>query len=195
MAGDRRIGVALDFSKSSKLALQWSIDNLADKGDSLFIIHVKSPSADESKNSLWFQSGSRNYFPKISTHVLILCSRMIESFLLIDPSLLIAALIPLTELRLPEVVRQYDVELDAEVLDLLDTASRQKQVAIVMKIYWGDAREKLCLAVDDQRLNSLVMGSRGLSPLKRILLGSVTSYVVSHAVCPITVIKDQDFKH
>ncbi|XP_028554328.1 universal stress protein PHOS32 isoform X3 [Dendrobium catenatum] len=136
MAGDRRIGVALDFSKSSKLALQWSIDNLADK-----------------------------------------------------------ALIPLTELRLPEVVRQYDVELDAEVLDLLDTASRQKQVAIVMKIYWGDAREKLCLAVDDQRLNSLVMGSRGLSPLKRILLGSVTSYVVSHAVCPITVIKDQDFKH
>ncbi|KAL0916250.1 hypothetical protein M5K25_013743 [Dendrobium thyrsiflorum] len=167
MAGDRRIGVALDFSKSSKLALQWAIENLVEKGDSLVIIHVKSPTADESKNALWFQSGSRNHFPKISTQVLILCSRMIESLLLIDPLLLISALIPLTELRLPEVVRQYDVEFDAEVFDLLDTASRQKEIAIVMKIYWGDAREKLCLSVDDQRLDSLVMGSRGLSPLKR----------------------------
>jgi len=163
MPGDRSIGVAVDYSPSSKFALQWALDNLADKGDRVVIIHVNQNKAPESGQSqLWEKSGS--------------------------------PLVPLSEFRQVNLSKNYELNPDAEILDMLDTASRQKELEVIAKIYWGDAREKLCEAVDDLKLDSLVMGSRGLGQLKRVFLGSVSNYVISTANCPVTVVKEPGFK-
>ncbi|KAJ6752667.1 hypothetical protein OIU74_027481 [Salix koriyanagi] len=87
------------------------------------------------------------------------------------------------------IQKQYGLTHDAEVHEILDTVSKTKGAKVVAKIYWGDAREKLIDAVDDLKLDSLVIGSRGLGAIKRVLLGSVSDYVVTNASCPVTVVK------
>ncbi|KAI8003769.1 ABC transporter C family member 2 [Camellia lanceoleosa] len=52
MGKDRKVRVAMDFSKSSKMALQWAIDNLADKGDTIYIVHISTHFFDESRTLL-----------------------------------------------------------------------------------------------------------------------------------------------
>ena len=35
----------------------------------------------------------------------------------------------------------------------------------------------------------IIMGSRGLGPLKGLFMGSVSSYVVTHSTCPVLIVK------
>ncbi|KAE9461090.1 hypothetical protein C3L33_07035, partial [Rhododendron williamsianum] len=140
MTKDRNIGVAIDFSSGSKMALEWAIDNLVDKEDTLYLIHVKPSEGNESRSSLWSSS----------------------------------ALVPLSELRDPDLVKKYGLKFDPEVLGMVDTISRQKEVKVVGKVYWGDARDKLCEAVGELK----------------IVLGSVTNYVMTNANCCVTIVKD-----
>eukprot|EP00047_Mylnosiga_fluctuans_P015184 m.44051 g.44051 ORF g.44051 m.44051 type:complete len:163 (-) comp5810_c0_seq2:222-710(-) len=53
----------------------------------------------------------------------------------------------------------------------------------------GDAREAIIAAADKAKAEVVVVGSRGLSPVARALLGSVSSYLVMHCPQPVVVIK------
>ncbi|MCD7463229.1 hypothetical protein HAX54_050179 [Datura stramonium] len=76
-------------------------------------------------------------------------------------------LIPFDEFKEINVSKYYGLNPDKEVLDMLDPVSKLKKVTVVSKVYWGDAREKLCDAAENLKLDSLVIGSRGLGVLKR----------------------------
>ncbi|KAG0448989.1 hypothetical protein HPP92_027564 [Vanilla planifolia] len=100
--------------------------------------------------------------------------------------------IPLSDISDPAIMKKYGVKPDAETLDVLNTVSRQKEVVVLIKIYWGDPREKICEAIDHIPLNCLIIGNRGLGKLKRVFMGSVSNHVVNNGACPITVVKSTE---
>ncbi|GJN35912.1 hypothetical protein PR202_gb24727 [Eleusine coracana subsp. coracana] len=101
-----------------------------------------------------------------------------------------AALIPLVEFSDPRVSKIYGLTPDRETLDILTRAANQKGVQVFAKVLCGDPGKKLTEAVQRIPLQWLVVGNRGLSTVKRVLMGSVSTYVVNHAACPVTVVRE-----
>ncbi|CAD5163405.1 unnamed protein product [Musa acuminata subsp. malaccensis] len=60
--------------------------------------------------------------------------------------------------------------------DILSTLSRQKEIVIVMKIHRRETGEKIYEAIDSIPLSCLVTGNRGFDKIKRVLLGSLTTW-------------------
>lgn len=53
----------------------------------------------------------------------------------------------------------------------------------------GDAGEEIVGIARSKGFDHIVMGSRGLSPLKELLLGSVSEHVIQKAPCAVTIIR------
>lgn len=100
-----------------------------------------------------------------------------------------APLVPLEEFGSSAMVTKYGVLFTPQVIEEVRLAAIHKDLTVGLKVYWGDAREKLCDAEIDLQLHSLVVGSRGMGSLQRAILGSVSEYVVCSVACPVTVVK------
>jgi len=48
--------------------------------------------------------------------------------------------------------------------------------------------EALCRTAHDEKADMIVIGSRGLSSVKRAMLGSVSEYVVRNSYLPVVVV-------
>ncbi|MCL6560967.1 MAG: universal stress protein [Firmicutes bacterium] len=70
-------------------------------------------------------------------------------------------------------------------------AEAKKRVTLFQsKILHGHIDETLVKYANDNGVDLIVMGSHGRSAVGRLLLGSVSSYVVKHARCPVLIVRD-----
>lgn len=53
----------------------------------------------------------------------------------------------------------------------------------------GNSAKVLIDFANERDTDLIIMGSRGLSGLKEVFLGSVSHYVVQHADCPVLIVK------
>ena len=81
------------------------------------------------------------------------------------------------------------VPVDAQkVQDMLDgIAAEFPNVEKVSMVEVGSAADTLCDVAAHQAVDLIVLGSRGLGPGRRFMLGSVSDRVVHHARCPVVV--------
>jgi nucleotide-binding universal stress UspA family protein len=66
---------------------------------------------------------------------------------------------------------------------------RTDQVDIKTDIASGAAAESICEKAEEEGFDLVVIGSRGLSPSRRILLGSVSDRVSRNCHCPVLIVR------
>lgn len=53
----------------------------------------------------------------------------------------------------------------------------------------GDPADEILSHAKLENIDHIVMGSRGMSPVRELLLGSVSDKTIRHAPCPVTIIR------
>ncbi|ESO89873.1 hypothetical protein LOTGIDRAFT_234012 [Lottia gigantea] len=82
--------------------------------------------------------------------------------------------------------------------DLETFAAKLKEYSIggkVRSIVAKNAGEGIIKAVEEEKAELVVVGSRGKGTLRRTFMGSVSDYVVHHADVPVLVVRHEDDKH
>lgn len=65
-----------------------------------------------------------------------------------------------------------------------------KQVPGVLKTASGKPGETICRIAEQENAAMIITGARNINKVQRTILGSVSDYLVSHAGCPVIVVRD-----
>jgi len=93
-----------------------------------------------------------------------------------------------------EVIRGVDDRNRNRLRDNVEHAAgllRETGLVAIPTLRDGDAREWILAEADASSADSIFIGARGLGRMHRLLLGSVSSYVVSHAHCTVEVAREK----
>ncbi len=72
---------------------------------------------------------------------------------------------------------------------LTDAETLMKDLPYETRLCFGDARHLICDIAEMEKVDMLIIGSRGLGALGRLVLGSVSDYIMHHAPCPVLVMR------
>src|SRR5918992_578453 len=92
--------------------------------------------------------------------------------------------------RLVEGFKRARRQAALEWLKQIEGAARKKGIRLKSEILDGDSKVEIIIDyANENSVDLIVMGSRGLTGFKRLLLGSVANAVVSNAPCPVMVVR------
>jgi nucleotide-binding universal stress UspA family protein len=99
----------------------------------------------------------------------------------------------------PQIVEDYIAARRANVKkklhdQLAQVGDRSPQVAVQVHVIEGQPDETILQAIDDLKINLVVMGTAGRSGIQRIVLGNTTERLISHMRCSLIAVKAPDFQ-
>ncbi|KAI4381452.1 hypothetical protein MLD38_007522 [Melastoma candidum] len=160
--GERNVMVAIDEGEYSHYALVWTLDNLRESVQkTTVLIFMAHPPANRNITFAAGLANARVYCPVSS-----------------NPDFV-------------KSVEENQNKLTAAYLEKAKEicASRGVKAETIADV--GDPKEAICEAVLKYNVGLLIMGERGLGKIKRAILGSVSSYCLQYAKCPVLVVKKQ----
>ncbi|KAK9074513.1 hypothetical protein SSX86_007111 [Deinandra increscens subsp. villosa] len=92
----------------------------------------------------------------------------------------------------PELIRNIQENQKKIALNLLDQAKdlcNKYGITAETMTEVGDPKELICEAVDNLKIQLLVLGSHSRGAIKRAFLGSVSNHCVQSVKCPVLVVK------
>jgi nucleotide-binding universal stress UspA family protein len=91
--------------------------------------------------------------------------------------------------RLVEGFKRARREAALKWLKQIEEAAKKKGVRLKSEILDGDSKVEIIIDyANENSVDLIVMGSRGVTGFKQLLLGSVANAVVSNARCPVMVV-------
>jgi nucleotide-binding universal stress UspA family protein len=76
-----------------------------------------------------------------------------------------------------------------EILSQVVAKFKKAGIPYTTKVLTGDIADVICHEAERNKIKLIVMGSRGLNTVSSFVLGSVSSKVLSHACCPVLIVR------
>jgi nucleotide-binding universal stress UspA family protein len=86
-------------------------------------------------------------------------------------------------------IQREQVRVHEELAARVERELKEAGLATVGRVEPGDPRDAIVRIAEEEKIDLVVVGSHGRTGLPRLLMGSVASYVVSHAPCDVLVVK------
>ncbi|WP_218081161.1 universal stress protein [Anthocerotibacter panamensis] len=102
---------------------------------------------------------------------------------------------PVMALGSQELFRDLDEQLLNAAhlrLDSIAQNLRGQGLSVEATVTKGRPETLICQFAQEQGVDLIVIGSRGLGPIRQFLLGSVSTYVLHHAHCPVLITRAQE---
>ncbi len=134
-------------------------------------------------------------------HVLIAIDGSEMSKLAAEKGLLLAGLLQANVTFasvVPDVPPSFQAEQghpSGDVMDVINEVlgqATERGLEAEYQILVGNTAEEITKLARDRDVDLIVLGSRGLGAVRGVLLGSVSHAVVTHAACPVLVVKERE---
>jgi nucleotide-binding universal stress UspA family protein len=91
--------------------------------------------------------------------------------------------------RVDEYVKQETEALEEAMAFLVELAVQFQQTQVELVAIEGIPKESILIQIERFKPDLVVIGSRGLGALERLILGCVSDYVLHHSTCPVLITK------
>ena len=79
-----------------------------------------------------------------------------------------------------------------QLAQLLVERGREEGLAVSFLVWTGDPGDMIVEAAEAEQADMVLVGSHGRGPVGRLLLGSVSEFVVRNAPCPVLVVRPRE---